>query len=216
MSCETISCETQQQTVDCPICMECIAGNTNKVITECGHCFHTKCLMTNVLHNGFGCPYCRKMMVDEEPESDEDEISVISVEDSLNSSMRGLTEDEYNDYLTLSSVRNLFREEGEQLEEVREFQEEEDDEEDTTVEETVYPKPPIEFLAQKMQEQGFTIERFVKSCLLEHEEYDDIEEECDKEGDDIFEALRILISNYEAPAAVAVAEPVAEPVAVVN
>jgi hypothetical protein len=207
MSCETISCETQQQTVDCPICMECITGDKNKVITECGHCFHTKCLMTNVLHNGFGCPYCRKMMVDEEPESDEDEISVISVEDSINSSMRGRTEEEYNDYLlynsTLSSVRNLFREEGEQLEEVQD----EEEEEDTVVDE---PKPPIEFLAQKMEEQGFTIERFVKSWLVEHDEYDDIEEECDKEADDIFEALRILISNYEAPAVVA------EPVAVVN
>ena len=207
MSCETISCETQQQTVDCPICMECIAGNTNKVITECGHCFHTKCLMTNVLHNGFGCPYCRKMMVDEEPESDEDEMSVISIEDSINSSMRGRTEEEYNDYLlynsTLSSVRNLFREEGDEGEELEEDQEEDDEEEED------YPKPPIEFLAQKMEEQGFTIERFVKSCLLDHDEYDDIEEECDKEGDDIFEALRILISNYEAPAAVAVAEPVA-------
>jgi hypothetical protein len=163
--------------------------------------------MTNVLHNGFGCPYCRKMMVDEEPESDEDEISVISVEDSINSSMRGRTEEEYNDYLlynsTLSSVRNLFREEGEQLEEVQD----EEEEEDTVVDE---PKPPIEFLAQKMEEQGFTIERFVKSWLVEHDEYDDIEEECDKEADDIFEALRILISNYEAPAVVA------EPVAVVN
>ena len=196
MSCENIP--TEQNQVDCPICMDCIVGDKNKVITECGHCFHTKCLMTNVAHNGFACPNCRKMMVDEEPEDEEDEISVISVEDSINSSMRGRTEEEYNDYLlynsTLSSVRNLFREEEEDEED-----EEEDEEETPTV-----PPPPIEFLAQKMEEQGFTIERFVKSCLMEHDEYDDIEEECDKEGDDIWEALRVLISNYEAPVQVVV------------
>jgi hypothetical protein len=39
---------------------------------------------------------------------------------------------------------------------------------------------------------------------MEHDEYDDIEEECDKEGDDIWEALRVLISNYEAPVQVVV------------
>jgi len=138
----------------------------------------------------------------DEPEDEEDEVSVISLEDSINSSMRGLTEDEYNDYLTLSSVRNLFREEGEQLEEIRVFTYRQEEEE-TTVEEN-YPKPPIEYLAQKMEEQGFTIERFVKAMLVDHEEYDNIEEECDKEGDDIWEALRILISNYEEPAQVVV------------
>jgi hypothetical protein len=195
MSCENTSCE--QTPVDCPICMECIVGNINKVITECGHCFHTKCLMTNIAHNGFGCPFCRTAMADE-PEDEEDEVSVISLEDSINSSMRGRTEEEYNDYLlynsTLSSIRNLFREEGE----------EDEDEEEEEEEEENHPKPPIEFLAQKMEEQGFTIERFVKAMLIDHEEYDNIEEECDKEGDDIWEALRVLISNYEEPAQVVV------------
>lgn len=203
MSCETISCE---QTVDCPICMECIVGNINKVITECGHCFHTKCLMTNVLHNGFGCPFCRNMMVVEEPEDEEqEEVSVISLEDSINSSMRGRTEEEYNDYLTynstLMSVRTLFREEGEQLEENREVEVEEDEEEESTVEEKY---PPIEYLVKEMEAAGFTIEKFVKSWLQEHDEYDYIEEECLQIADDIFEALRILISNYEEPTQVVV------------
>jgi hypothetical protein len=48
---------------DCPICMEQIESFTkNCVTTECGHCFHTSCLMTSVAHNGFGCPYCRTAM----------------------------------------------------------------------------------------------------------------------------------------------------------
>lgn len=62
-------------TTECPICMDTIQTNINCVITECGHTFHTRCLLTNVVHNGFGCPYCRAVMVPDElfnEEADED------------------------------------------------------------------------------------------------------------------------------------------------
>lgn len=49
---------------ECPICMEKIEGDNNKLTTECGHIFHTSCLMTNVSKNGFDCPYCRSIMVE--------------------------------------------------------------------------------------------------------------------------------------------------------
>ena len=181
-----MSSETEYYTVkvDCPICMDCIEGNTNKVTTECGHCFHTNCLMTSVAHNGFGCPYCRTVMAEEPEDSDDESASEISFEDSINSSMHGLTEDEYNNYLTLTSIRRLFREEGD-----------EEDEEDEEEEEEV-PKPSVEFLAQKLVEQGFTMERMVKAWLMDHDEYDNIEEDCLQEADNIFEALRVLISNF--------------------
>ena len=47
------------EVVECPICMIEIDGTNNRVTTECGHAFHTKCLLSNVAFNGFGCPYCR-------------------------------------------------------------------------------------------------------------------------------------------------------------
>ena len=50
------------------------ACNINCVTTECGHQYHTSCLMRNVAHNGFGCPYCRTIMA-EEPELSDDEDS---------------------------------------------------------------------------------------------------------------------------------------------
>ena len=50
------------ENAECPICMDCILDTKNRVTTECGHCFHTNCLMTSVAHNGFGCPYCRTAM----------------------------------------------------------------------------------------------------------------------------------------------------------
>ena len=63
--------------IDCPICMECIDMTKNCLTTECGHCFHTTCLLQNVAHNGFTCPYCRSLMVKivvpEEDQEDQEE-----------------------------------------------------------------------------------------------------------------------------------------------
>jgi hypothetical protein len=118
-----------------------------------------------------------------------------TVDDSLNSSMRGLTEDEYCSYLALISIRRLFREEGN-------YEDDDDDDsegwitDDEEEEEDSYPKPPVEYLVQKLVEEGYTMERFVKAFLSEHDEYDDIEDDCIREVDDVFGSLRVLISNY--------------------
>ena len=60
---------------DCPICLDTVEGTKNQTITDCGHCFHTSCLMTSVAHNGFGCPFCRTKMAEEvaDEESDYDD-----------------------------------------------------------------------------------------------------------------------------------------------
>ena len=55
--------------MDCPICMEIILTSTNCVTTECGHVFHSSCLMKNTSINGYGCPCCRAQMTDEPDES---------------------------------------------------------------------------------------------------------------------------------------------------
>ena len=47
--------------VCCPICLE-ILKEKNLSITECGHKFHTKCLMQI---EGYKCPLCRMNIVDE-------------------------------------------------------------------------------------------------------------------------------------------------------
>ena len=136
----------QIEVIECPICMFNIEGNTNKVSTDCGHCFHAKCLFKNVSHNGFKCPLCRTTMLDPEQEEEQEED-----------------------------------------------EEEEEEEED----EEVTPPPPIEYIVQKMEEQGFTLERLIKPYLAEHDEYNAIEDECLQEGLDVWESLRIIISNFE-------------------
>ena len=59
---------------ECPICLEVVEVRANRVITECGHIFHCKCLVTNIAHNGFACPYCRTAMAEkiEDDDSDDD------------------------------------------------------------------------------------------------------------------------------------------------
>ena len=65
--------ETQTLVDECPICLEEIVGLKNRITTDCGHTFHCRCLLTNIAHNGFGCPFCRAELADEVQDSDDDE-----------------------------------------------------------------------------------------------------------------------------------------------
>jgi len=60
---------------ECCICYE-IIGEKNNCVTECGHSFCLKCLVTALTHNN-GCPYCRTTVIEipnqEEDEDDEDD-----------------------------------------------------------------------------------------------------------------------------------------------
>ena len=128
--------------IECPICMDDIDLKINCVTTECGHTFHTSCLMRNVAHNGYGCPYCRNALAE-------------AVEDS---------DTEYET-------------------------------DEAEAEEESVPKPTASFIAQKLTNQGITMEYLVKALLIGHEEYDD-EEECVRVDEDLFGKFRIIISNY--------------------
>ena len=68
MSEETLNQEQQvEEQLTCPICMDDIFQHANNFMrTECGHCFHSSCLIKNIDHNGFDCPYCRAMLIEVE------------------------------------------------------------------------------------------------------------------------------------------------------
>ena len=55
--------------MECPICMDNILADVNCVRTDCGHTFHTSCLMKNTAVNGYDCPCCRTQMADAPEES---------------------------------------------------------------------------------------------------------------------------------------------------
>jgi len=54
-----------QQKEICPICIDEINENENKNIsvTECGHTFHTSCLLNSIKRNNT-CPMCRNKLTD--------------------------------------------------------------------------------------------------------------------------------------------------------
>ena len=181
--------------IECPICMDEINGEKNKVTTECGHCFHTSCLMKNVSHNGFGCPYCRDAMAEEPADNNSDEeYDEFSVDEEDE-------EPEYTDNV-LRGARWLFqRAEGEEV----------DDEEDTVLDEEeerddVEPRAPVDYIVEKLVERGVSMAELVKAILIrDHEEYQ-FHDEFDRADDELFGKLRIIISNYQPPAAPAIEE----------
>jgi hypothetical protein len=176
---------------ECPICMDPIEGAKNCVTTECGHIFHAKCLMTSVAHNGFGCPYCRTAMAEIPQNDDDDEDEDYDGDD----------DDEYeNDQDDALRGLRLFTNNlnGEQHDE-DDIAEENDylqDDEDTELQEPQAPLPTASFIANKLTQQGVTIEDLVKIMLLNHGEYDQQSEHLERLEGEMFGKMRIIISNF--------------------
>jgi len=174
--------------VECAICMDDIHFTKNCVTTECGHCFHASCLMKNVAHNGFGCPYCRTVMAEQVEENDDDSDS--------NYSSQSEEMEAFDDYALRGFrffMNNLEGDEHDHEDNLEEQEDMEDMDETDNVAEVVKPSPA--FITQKLVEQGITMESLVKSLLIDHEEYDE-ESAFIQINDTIFGKLRVIISNY--------------------
>ena len=165
--------------MNCSICLEDI-GQTNCVLTECSHSFHSNCLMKNIAFNGFGCPYCRKEMATLPEETDEDEPDEPDEQDEPDEDyvFRGLrlftnrTNDEIQER---EDVINELYESGESLD----------------------GKPTIPYITEKLAEQGVTMEDFVKAMLTDINEYEEEEEEFLRVDEDLFSKMRRIIINYQ-------------------
>lgn len=141
----TNMCETE-----CPICMEIIDLCKNCSTTECGHKFHSNCLMKSIAFNGFGCPYCRFEMVEEidDSEDEDDEEGEEEGEEGQEEGEEG-EGDEDEDY------------------------EGEDDENENQ------PLPSFELIQKKFIDKGITYESLVKTIMFNSMIYhknDNIEE----------------------------------------
>jgi len=175
---------------ECPICMEELQIGKNCVTTECGHRFHTNCLMTSVAHNGFGCPYCRSVMA-EEVEEDEDEEDEYEEDE----------EDEYEDdegalrgfrffFNNITGIEHTDEDIGQ--EDARNAYLQGALEEQRAEEQAI---PSAAFVTQKLIEQGVTMEQLVKALLSAHEEYQN-NENIERADDELFGRTRTIISNY--------------------
>jgi hypothetical protein len=135
---------------ECPICMEIIDLCKNCSTTECGHKFHSNCLMRSIAFNGFGCPYCRFEMVEEIDDSEDEE------------------DEEGED-----------REDDEDGEEGDEDDEDDEDYEGEDDENENQALPSFELIQKKFIDKGITYESLVKTIMFNSMIYhknDNIEE----------------------------------------
>lgn len=147
---------------ECPICFELI-DKVNSLTTECGHTFHTSCIMKNVARNGFSCPYCRTIMAESVTESQE-----IFDQDLPELEPRDIPENLWDinpdDWV-----------------------------EDRVVRDRVRIKPSVDQITQRLVEQGITMRHFVQAFLKDHAIYGDEEIDFMRVDDEIYERIEEII-----------------------
>lgn len=79
---ETVSTNSLDKLeTECCICYETINKNKNNCVTECGHVFCLKCLVTSFAHGNNSCPCCRTEMIEMPDDDDDEEVNVIEDDD---------------------------------------------------------------------------------------------------------------------------------------
>jgi hypothetical protein len=144
--------------------------------------------MTSVAHNGFGCPYCRTAMAQVPEEEDDDDDSEGEYDDDEmidDDALRGLR-------FFMNNLTGEEHDEQDIEEEEVYLQYEENDE----PEEPEVPVPTASFIAQKLTQQGVTMEDLVKVLLIGHDEYEPQSENLERLDSEMFGKLRIIISNF--------------------
>jgi len=132
----------------------------NCVTTECGHLFHSSCLMKSVSIIGFTCPYCRTIMAEKIKDNDDDESYTSYDEEMI---------DEYE--YALRGFRFLFNNLNGHIHEQQDNEDEDEDEEyENEAELEIEPVqnvngPSYSFITQKLIEQGVTMELLVRAIM---------------------------------------------------
>ena len=175
---------------ECSICMVFIDNNKNRIITECGHCFHSNCLMDNIAHNGFACPYCRASM---SPVPEKKDINIIDDNSTITTytyEQEHIMRDEYE--YALRGLRFFFN----NLNGDEHNEEDNQDEDVKYVVESV--KPSYELITQELIEKGVTMEYLIKALLSFHPEYQRANVYC-QAYDEIYRKERVFVSEYIPP-----------------
>ena len=184
---------------ECPICMDDIFQDRNCITTECGHCFHASCLMTNISHRGFGCPYCRREMAKEPEEDLEDEEDL----DEDDSEYEDYDEDTAPDDYALRGLRFFMNrlegveDDAEDIEEEANVMPDLYDQQGNIVTENDLPQdaPSTQMILQQLLTK-FTQEDLVIALLENHSEYCDSEFISNRSGE-VFGKIRHIITRHQ-------------------
>lgn len=178
----------------CSICLDDIDLNKNKLTTECGHIFHTSCLLKNASINGFKCPMCRTVLVEEPDEDDDDEAE----------------EDELYTEHSLRGMRFLFQQaSGQEIVEADEDYDEYETIDDDETENNIVV-PTFEHIIEQLRINNVSMEDVVKTLVSEN--YDGYSQN-EFANEDMFSLLdRIVIDYVAAPLPPALLDITVEPI----
>ena len=185
--------------------MEEIDINKNFTKTECGHCFHSSCLMKSVSYNGFGCPYCRTLMAekvaDDETEDDED--------DEIDDDNDSIEYEEIFDEYALRGFRFFWNMANNEENDEGDLANEENEENwigasNTTMTEVYVPSmqqvyvPSMQHVTDKLRDEGITYDQLVQIMLYrDHDEFDNEENSVlDRLDGYVFGKIRKILTNY--------------------
>jgi len=129
--------------------MEIIDLCKNCATTECGHQFHSNCLMKSIAFNGFGCPYCRFEMVEEIIDSEDEEEYEDGEEREAGEHDNDADEDGDGDDDSATDDDN-----------------DDDDDDDEVAINPNEPLPSFELIQKKFIEKGITYESLVKTIMF--------------------------------------------------
>ena len=200
----------EQLCVDCPICLELLPSNTkNRVVTECGHVFHTSCLMTNVMHNGFVCPYCRALLANSVAVtlSEDDDGSDYDPDDLNDGMFLDVENVTHTDYVLRGLRWFVGRVSGDEL----------DDEEDVVPDldlnvdvgsgsygEDMFSSdsqavPPVYYIRTKLLSQGITMDDLLKVLMYRTSDrsFGDADEDYERLSRSVHGRMCGIISSYE-------------------
>ena len=174
---------------ECSICLENIIGVSNKVVTDCGHTFHCKCIMTNISFNGFSCPFCRNVMADLQEYSDSDSDSGLG--SHLNTIISTEEDDEEEDDDEDEDEDDYSDDNNNQRNELR-----------RVVNDEIIPESGL--IIKILQEQGYTMEDLVKLHLfLEHSRWGTYYQDYENVSRGLFSLVLEIIEEYKEPPCVA-------------
>ena len=174
---------------ECPICMNCIELNANCTTTECGHRFHSSCLMKNIAHNGFCCPNCRTTMAEPVDDDDSDDYDYDDDDDDADS--EGVFEDRM-----MRGFRMFFDNANGEEHDAADIREEiEEREEELEEEEEQSGVPSIEYITNKLS-STISYSDLVTALMSQHAEFERRVETYDSDNR-IFGLIRSIIARYD-------------------
>jgi hypothetical protein len=156
--------------------------------------------MQSVAHTGFGCPYCRSVMA-EVPEEDYEEEEVYSLGDDESDMLRGFRLFFNNVYGEEHDEFDMICEDAYEQYDMSEY-DEHDDEPNPNI-------PSTDFVAEKLREQGVTMESLTRViCLLEHDEYRSASRDAHQTVDLIYGKVRAILANFNPERRVEAPQPI--------